>query len=339
MIEEQNIENVKSGSLADDDLGSQDQALRPVDLSSYVGQESIKDQVRILIESARKRQSCIDHMLIHGFPGLGKTSLAQVVANELGVNLVITSGQAIEKTGDVAALLSNLSENDILFIDEIHRLKPKIEEMFYTAMEDYAIDIILGKGPTARSMRLNLSPFTLVGATTMLNKMASPMRDRFGSILKLDFYTEGEIAQIIKVNAGKLDFEIDYDAARKLAHSSRRTPRIANRLLRRVRDFAIVHDKDHIDLDIVMQALDSMGIDEHGLESTDINILRMIHENFSGGPVGLSTLSASLQEEKESIETVYEPYLMQLGFLERTHRGRLLTTKGVEFVATKIQQN
>jgi Holliday junction DNA helicase RuvB len=313
-------------------------SLRPQDLSTYIGQSSVKHQVDVLIESAKKRNACIDHVLIYGLPGLGKTSLAQVIANELGVNIVITSGPAIEKTGDVAALLSNLNENDILFIDEIHRLKPKIEEMFYTAMEDYAIDIILGKGPTAKSMRLELTPFTLIGATTKVNKMSSPLRDRFGCVLKLDFYEESEIQEIIVHNAEKMDLIISQEAAALIAHSSRRTPRIANRLLRRVRDFHIVNGDSEITLDVVVQTLTALQIDDLGLGKTDFKLLRAIHENFGNGPVGLSTLSAALNEDKDSVEDVYEPYLMQLGLLERTHRGRLLTTKGIEFVSEKLEQ-
>ncbi len=333
------IEETTTGASPDpapkraDDLA--DENLRPSDLSSYIGQPNVKQQVSILIESAKKRKSFADHILIHGLPGLGKTSLAQVIASELGVGITITSGQAIDKTGDAAALLSNIKKNDVLFIDEIHRLKPKVEEMFYTAMEDFAIDIVLGKGPTARSMRLDVPKFTLVGATTQINKMASPMRDRFGCVLKLDYYSEEEVAEIIGMNAPKLDVDIVDEAVARLACSSRKTPRIANRLLRRVRDYAVVHNEDVATLDLVEKALDALGVDEHGLDPTDLNILNAIHYDFDGGPVGLSTLSAALSEEKESLENVYEPYLMQLGLLQRSQRGRLLTEKGIRFVKLK----
>jgi Holliday junction DNA helicase RuvB len=307
-----------------------DPSLRPKLLDDYVGQTDAKKQVEILVKSAKKRSAVIDHVLIHGFQGLGKTTLAQIIANEMGTKITISSGQAITKVGDMAALLSNLQEGEILFIDEIHRLKPAVEEMLYTAMEDFVIDIVLGKGPTAKSMRLDVPRFALVGATTKLNSISSPLRDRFGCNLKLSFYTESDIAKILKKNAEKLEIKITNCAADKMAECSRRTPRIANNLLRRVRDMAVVKDIHQIDESLVLQTLTALGINEMGLNSTDLSILKLLNSNFEGGPVGLGTIAAALNEDRETLEYVHEPFLIQLGLMQRTHRGRLLTSKGIE---------
>lgn len=304
-----------------------DNKLRPKTFSEYVGQKSIKDNLAIAIKAAKKRKEPLDHILLHGAPGLGKTTLAQILALELGVNMKITAGPALEKQGDIASILSNLNENDVLFIDEIHRLKPAVEEILYTAMEDFGIDIIIGKGPSARSMRLNLPKFTLIGATTKVSMLSSPLRDRFGSVFRLQFYSDEEIRQIILRSAKILGCNVDENAAGLLSKSSRKTPRIANRLLKRVRDYAEVKDKNKIDKTILEEALKGIGVDEIGLDYTDKQLLGTIIEKFSGGPVGLNTISAAISEEEATVEDVYEPFLIQLGFLERTSRGRIATKK------------
>lgn len=300
--------------------------LRPKLLSEYVGQMEIKKNLSVSLEAARKRKEPLEHILLHGPAGLGKTTLANIIAHEMGVNIKVTSGPALERQGDLASIISNLQENDVLFIDEIHRLRPIVEEVLYTAMEDFGIDIVLGKGPSARSMRLNLPKFTLIGATTKISMLSSPLRDRFGHVYKLNFYTIDEIKEIICRSAKILKYSIDADAAEKLAQCSRQTPRIANRLLRRVRDFAQVKGKNIITREIVENALKSLGVDHFGLDQMDLEILRSIITKFHGGPVGLNTLAASLSEEEETIEDIYEPYLMKLGFMERTARGRLVTS-------------
>lgn len=304
--------------------------LRPHNLSNFIGQSSIKDNLSIAIQAAKKRKEPLDHILLHGAPGLGKTTLATIIANETGVNIKITSGPALEKQGDVASIISNLQENDVLFVDEIHRLRSVVEEVLYTAMEDYGIDIVIGKGPSARTMRINLPKFTLIGATTKMSMLSSPLRDRFGNVFRLQFYDDNEIEQIIRRSANILGCKIDDKAALALARSCRKTPRIANRLLKRCRDYAEVKNKAAIDVNILREALRNLGIDELGLDNVDREMLSTIIEKFNGGPVGLNTLSAATGEEQETIEDIYEPFLIQLGFLERTSRGRIATPRAYE---------
>lgn len=299
--------------------------LRPKNLSEYIGQSNIKSNLNVAIKAAQKRGESVEHILLYGPPGLGKTTLANIVAREMGVNIKTTSGPAIEKQGDLAAILSNLQPNDILFIDEIHRLKTNIEEILYSAMEDYALDIIIGKGPATRSMRIQLPPFTLIGATTKAGLLSSPLRDRFGHIYKLDFYSKEEMAQIIKRSAHLLELKISNEAIDEVASCSRKTPRIANRLLKRVRDFAIVDGQEKVDLKLAKSSLKTIGVDTVGLDRTDRKILLTIIEKFNGGPVGLNAIAAATAEATETIEDLYEPYLMQIGFLDRTSRGRLVT--------------
>lgn len=299
--------------------------LRPRLLSEYVGQQKAKENLKVYIEAAKQRGEALDHVLLYGPPGLGKTTLSGIIANELGVNFRVTSGPAIEKQGDLAALLTNLSPNDILFIDEIHRLSHNVEEVLYPAMEDYALDIIIGKGPSARSIRLDLPKFTLVGATTRAGQLSSPLRDRFGVILRLELYTLDELCSIIMRSAGILDIKCEADGAREIARRSRGTPRIANRLLKRLRDFAQVCGDGVITTEIAKTALDRLEIDSLGLDAIDRRMLLTMIKSFNGGPVGLETIAASIGEETVTIEDVYEPYLMQLGFLSRTPRGRCVT--------------
>ena len=306
--------------------------LRPKTIKEYVGQDKVKENLSIYIEAARRRGDALDHVLLYGPPGLGKTTLSIIISNELGVNIRITSGPAIEKPGDLAALLSSLNENDVLFIDEIHRLSRQVEEVLYPAMEDNAIDIIIGKGPSARSIRLDLPKFTLVGATTRAGQLSAPLRDRFGVILRLELYNPEELKTIIMRSAKLLNIQCEPDGAYELGKRSRGTPRIANRLLKRSRDFAQVLGDDIINYDIVQMALNRLGIDEKGLEPLDIKMLKTMINNYSGGPVGLETIAALLGEESVTIEDVYEPYLMQLGFLTRTPRGRCVTTKAYEYL-------
>ena len=311
-------------------------SLRPKELTDYIGQDKAKENLSIYIEAARRRNDTLDHVLLYGPPGLGKTTLAGIIANEMGVNIRITSGPAIEKQGDLAALLTNLSEGDVLFIDEIHRLNRSVEEVLYPAMEDSAIDIIIGKGPSARSIRLDLPHFTLVGATTRAGQLSAPLRDRFGVILRLELYSPEQLASIVKRSAGILGIEIDDDGALEIASRSRGTPRIANRLLKRARDFAEVMADGVITEKTAMDALGRMDIDELGLDAIDRTLLTTMIKNYSGGPVGLDTIAAAIGEEAVTIEDVYEPYLMQLGFLSRTPRGRCVTPEayrhlGIEY--------
>ena len=320
-------------------------SLRPRTLSEYIGQDKAKENLSVYIEAAKKRGDALDHVLLYGPPGLGKTTLSQIIANEMHTNLKITSGPAIEKQGDLAALLTNLADGDVLFIDEIHRLPKQVEEVLYPAMEDFALDIIIGKGPSARSIRVNLAHFTLVGATTRAGQLTAPLRDRFGVILKLELYEPEDLQKIILRSAGILGVPCEPDGALELAKRSRGTPRIANRLLRRVRDFADILGTGVITRDIVRTALERQEIDELGLDNVDRRMLRAIIENYNGGPVGLDTLAALLGEEAVTIEDVYEPYLMQLGFLNRTPRGRCVTDRayrhlglardGQQFLPTK----
>ena len=301
--------------------------LRPQYLSEYIGQKKVKDNLHIFIEAAKKRNEPLDHLLLYGPPGLGKTTLSTIVANEMGVNIKITSGPAIEKPGELAAILNNLSDNDILFIDEIHRLSTQVEEVLYPAMEDYAIDVVIGKGAGARSIRLDLPRFTLIGATTRVGMLSAPLRDRFGMVDKLEFYTHDDLREIVMRSAEVLGVDIDEEGALEIARRSRGTPRLANRLLKRCRDYAEVCHDGHIDHDVAKAALDKLQVDSMGLDVNDRNILMTMIEKFGGGPVGLDTLAAAIGEDSGTIEDVYEPYLIKNGFINRTPRGRVVTER------------
>jgi Holliday junction DNA helicase RuvB len=333
------IDRIVNTSVQDDDVEEQlEQTLRPRDFANYIGQERLKKNLKLAISAAKKREEPVDHVLLYGPPGLGKTTLAGVIAHEMGAQIRITSGPAIERAGDLASLLTNLQDGDILFIDEIHRLHRVVEEVLYSAMEDFKLDIMLGKGPSARSLRLDLPKFTIIGATTRTGALAAPLRDRFGMIHRLEFYSPEEITKIIERAAGILNVPINTDAAKLLSGRARLTPRIANRLLRRVRDYADINGDGIIDTKITTQALELLEIDDLGLDPADRHLLSVIIEHHNGGPVGVETLAALTAEERTTIEDFYEPYLMQIGLLERTPRGRKVTLRAWEHLGKKPTQ-
>ena len=316
-----------------------DIALRPKKMEEYIGQENVKANLNIAIEAAKKRGEPIEHVLFYGAPGLGKTTLAHILANELGTNIKITSGPAIEKSGDLAAILTNLSEGDILFIDEIHRLNKVVEEILYPAMEDYALDIIIGKGPSARTLRINLPRITIIGATTKMSLLSAPLRDRFGMVFHLNFYEHNDIERIIDRNAKLLKVDIEENAAQEIAKRSRRTPRVANRLLKRVRDYCDVKGDGVVKADDCQSAFTMLEVDELGLDWVDRKILETIIDKYKGGPVGLNTIAAATGEDMATVEDVYEPYLMQLGFLDRSSRGRIVTDIAYKHLGKKKKQD
>ena len=322
-------ERVVSGKTMTGDVDA-DNSLRPRSLGEYIGQEKIKENLSIFVEAASNRGEALDHLLFHGPPGLGKTTLAHIISREMGVQIRTTSGPVIEKPGDLAAILTNLEDRDVLFIDEIHRLTPVVEEILYPAMEDFRLDIIIGQGPSARTIKIDLAPFTLIGATTRSGLLTNPLRDRFGIIFHMDFYSTDELGQIVQRSAKLLNVGIDEAGAAEIAGRSRATPRVANRLTRRVRDFAQVRGDGKIDLEIAKKALEMLDVDSFGLESMDRRYLQTIVHKFDGGPVGIETLAAAIGEEKDTLEDVYEPYLVKEGFVDRTPRGRMATRRAYE---------
>ena len=330
-------DRIISGEEITEDIGEQN--IRPEYLADYIGQKEVKENIKVYIEAAKMRREPLDHVLLYGPPGLGKTTLANIIANELGVNIKTASGPSIEKAGDLAAILSSLEPGDVLFIDEIHRMPSYIEEILYPAMEDFVLDIIIGGEGNTRNIRINLPPFTLVGATTRAGDLTSPLRDRFGIIAKLQYYTNEELVDIIKRTSRVLNIPIEDDASLELARRSRGTPRIANRLFKRVRDFALVEGDGIINLDITKRALERLKIDDKGLDDTDHQLLKAIIEKFNGGPVGIESVASSIGEEVTTIEDVYEPYLLQQGFIKRTPRGRMVTPLAYEHLKIEYQNN
>ncbi len=312
--------------------GLSEEEIRPRRLDEFIGQEELKKNLKVFIKACINRKQAMDHILLYGGPGLGKTTLARIIASELGVNIITTSGPVLERSGDLAAVLTNLQKNDVLFIDEIHRLHPAVEEILYPAMEEFKLDLIIGQGPSARSIRIDLEPFTLIGATTRIGLLSSPLRDRFGVIFRLDFYSPEDLAKIIQRNAKILDVKITWEGSLEIGKRSRGTPRIANRLLRRVIDFAQVEGKKVIDKEMAKYALDELKVDSNGLDPMDRKILKIIIEYFGGGPVGVKTIATACAEEVKTIEEIYEPYLIQSGFLKRTSRGRVATLKAYKYL-------